>query len=77
MKRIPIYDATVPIACTIGEIEIAGRVELLERLRASHTARRRTEHVLLFDLPQRPCSSNLGVRSVSPGDGATMTMARH
>ena len=53
MKPIPIYDATAPIACTIADDEIAGRIALVERLRTSHTARQRTEHGLLLTFPNR------------------------
>ena len=35
MKAIPIYDATVPVACTADGAEIAGRLEQLERMRAA------------------------------------------
>lgn len=54
MKSIPIHDATAPIACTIGEEEIAGRVELLERLRESHVELRRTEHGMELTFPKDP-----------------------
>ncbi len=54
MKPVPIYDATAPISCTLGEHEVADRVELVERLRISHTARERTEHGLVLTFPNRP-----------------------
>ena len=47
---VPIYDATVPVACTIGREDIPARVELLERLRSALTAIDRTEHGLLLHL---------------------------
>lgn len=53
MKPIPIYDATAPIACRIGEAEIAGRVELLQRLREHHIDSRRTEHGMELTFPNR------------------------
>lgn len=42
MNPIPIYDATAPIACTIGPDEILERIELVERLRASLRSVERT-----------------------------------
>src|SRR4051794_31366013 len=41
-ERIPIYDATAPVACTISEAEIPDRIALLERMRASLDAIERT-----------------------------------
>ncbi len=54
MKPIPIYDATVPIACTATEAEIPERVELVERLRTHLDRVERTEHGLLLHFPNRP-----------------------
>jgi hypothetical protein len=54
MNPIPVYDATTPITCTIGADEVAGRIELLERLRASHAGRRGTEHGMELTFPSRP-----------------------
>ena len=42
MYPIPIYDATAPIACTIGTDEIPGRIALVERLRANVQSVERT-----------------------------------
>jgi hypothetical protein len=52
-KLIPIYDDTAAIACTIGEDEVDGRVELLERMRTSLEVVERTEHGLLLRFPKR------------------------
>jgi len=48
VTKIPIHDATAPIVCTIGDHEIADRIELIERLR--HHLRRvdRTERGMLL-----------------------------
>lgn len=54
MKRIPIYDDTAPIACTITTDEIPGRVELIERMRTNLRQLERTEHGLLLHFPPRP-----------------------
>jgi hypothetical protein len=51
MKRIPIYDDTAPIACTITSDEIPARVELLERMRTDLDRLERTEHGLLLHFP--------------------------
>jgi hypothetical protein len=48
MERIPIYDATAPTVCTIGDDEVAERVELVDRLRARLGGIERTEHGLLL-----------------------------
>ncbi|HEX7167822.1 MAG TPA: hypothetical protein VF230_12645 [Acidimicrobiales bacterium] len=53
MKRIPIYDATAPIACTISDAEIPDRVELVERMRSNRDRLERTEHGLLLHFPSR------------------------
>jgi hypothetical protein len=54
MNLIPIYDATAPITCTIGTHQIAGRVELLERLRADLRWLERTDHGLVLHFEKRP-----------------------
>jgi hypothetical protein len=54
VRRIPLYDATVPITCTIGSDEIPERIDLVERLRANLTRLDRTEHGLLLHFPNRP-----------------------
>jgi hypothetical protein len=48
MKQIPIYDATAPIACTIGSDEIPDRIALVERLRERLDRIERTEQGLLL-----------------------------
>jgi hypothetical protein len=53
MKRIPIYDATAPIACTISAEEIPERIQLIERIRSHLRDVQRTEHGLLLRLPNR------------------------
>ena len=53
-KRIPIYDATAPIACTIGADEIPERIELLERVRAELHAIERTTTGLLLHFSDEP-----------------------
>lgn len=54
MKRIPIYDASAPVACTISDAEIPGRIELVERMRSNLDRIDRTEHGLLLHFPARP-----------------------
>jgi hypothetical protein len=54
MRSIPIYDASAPIACTIGNDEIPERVALLERLRAAVAQVDRTEHGLLLHFSNEP-----------------------
>ena len=54
MDKIPIYDATAPIACTIGTDEIPDRIELVERIRAKLTTVERTPDGLLLHLPATP-----------------------
>ena len=53
VERIPIYDETVPVACTIGADEIPERVELIGRMRANLDRLERTEHGLLLHFPAR------------------------
>ena len=53
MNRIPIYDATAPITCTIGTDEIPARIEIIERMRVNLTRLDRTEHGLLLHFPDR------------------------
>jgi hypothetical protein len=48
MNPIPLYDATAPIACTIGDDEIPGRIELVARLRANARSVERTADGLLL-----------------------------
>jgi hypothetical protein len=54
MKSIPIYDASAPIVCTIGDDEAAERVALLERLRQALDHVERTEHGLLLRFSDEP-----------------------
>ncbi len=53
MKRIPIYDATEPIVCTIDVEEVQARLELIERMRLDLDHIDRTEHGLLLTFPRR------------------------
>ena len=46
--RIPIYDATAPIVCTIGSEEIPDRIALVERMRERLAGIERSEHGLLL-----------------------------
>jgi hypothetical protein len=50
-RRLPIYDATAPIACTLGADEVRGRVEQFERLREHLVRIERTEHGVLLHFP--------------------------
>ena len=54
MKRIPLYDETAPIACTLSDDEIPARLELFGRLRTELRGLDRTEHGLLLRFPSRP-----------------------
>jgi hypothetical protein len=51
---LPLYDATAPLACTITAGEATGRIELLEKLRASLLAVERTEHGVILHLADTP-----------------------
>jgi hypothetical protein len=53
-KRIPIYDASAPITCTIGSDEIPDRIEVIERMRLNLDRIERTDHGLLLQFPDRP-----------------------
>jgi hypothetical protein len=53
-ERIPIYDATAPIACTADGSEIAARIEQLERIHTQLERVERTPDGLLLHLPNRP-----------------------
>ncbi len=53
MKRIPLYDATAPIACTAGD-DLPVRIAQIERLRSHLAGVERTEHGLLLSFPARP-----------------------
>ena len=54
MKLIPIYDASAPIACTIGDDEIPERLALLERLRQALDSVERAEYGLLLRFWDEP-----------------------
>ena len=54
MSSIPIYDATVPIACTASREEIPERIEQVERMRTYLDRLERTPHGLLLHFPNRP-----------------------
>lgn len=51
MKLIPIYDETAPVACTIDQAEIPGRIVLIERMRTNLSSLERTEFGLLLHFP--------------------------
>ena len=51
MKRIPLYDETAPIACTLSSEEIPERIEQLKRMRADLDRLERTDHGLLLHFP--------------------------
>ena len=53
VKSIPIYDATVPISCTLDRSEVAARIDLIERLRGNLIGLERTEHGMLLHFPLR------------------------
>jgi hypothetical protein len=50
-KRIPLYDETAAIACTIAPEEIPGRLATIERMRSSLRRLERTEHGLVLHFP--------------------------
>ena len=54
MKPIPIYDATVPIACTASGDELSRRIEQIERMRSDLSGLERTDHGLLLRFPNQP-----------------------
>ena len=54
MKPIPIYDDTVPVACTAGPTELPVRLEQIERLRTLLTRLERTADGVVLHLPSRP-----------------------
>ena len=54
MKKIPLYDATVPIVCTAADDEISKRLAQLERMRANLDRLERTRNGLLLHFPARP-----------------------
>ena len=54
MNSIPIYDAAARVTCTINQDEVAGRIEVIERMRSNLTRIDDTEHGLLLHFPNRP-----------------------
>jgi hypothetical protein len=50
-RRIPIYDATAPIVCTLTAGEVQERRQLLEWLRENLTGLDRTEHGMFLHFP--------------------------
>ena len=54
MKLIPIYDDTVPIACTASSDELPIRIDQVERLRNHHTRVDRTTDGILLRFPRTP-----------------------
>jgi hypothetical protein len=53
MKLIPIYDDTVPIACTASSDELPIRSDQIERLRSHLTRLERTTDGLLLHMPNQ------------------------
>jgi hypothetical protein len=54
MKRLPLYDESADIACTITPDEVPARIELVEKMRRGLNRLERTEHgLLLFFAPDR------------------------
>ena len=54
MKSIPLYDASVPIACTEAGENVLNRLAQIERLRATLSRIERTEHGMVLAFPDRP-----------------------
>jgi hypothetical protein len=50
-RRIPLYDATTPIVCTLSEGEVQERRALLDWLRTNLVRSERAEHGLLLHFP--------------------------
>ena len=53
-SRIPLYDETVPVACTITPGEVPERLELFERMRGAVRTVDRTRTGLLLHFPDVP-----------------------
>lgn len=53
MKRIPLFDASAPVACTITEAEVPERLELIERIRTNLDRLDRTEAGMVLHFPAR------------------------
>ena len=54
MDRIPLYDATAPITCTIERDEVPARIEVIERMRVNLVRLETSEHGLVLHFPDRP-----------------------
>jgi hypothetical protein len=54
MNPIPIYDDTVPVACTAGADELPQRIAQVERLRSHLLRIDRTTDGVLLHLPNQP-----------------------
>lgn len=54
MNPIPIYDDTVPIACTASTEELPVRIDQVERLRTHLTRLERTPDGVLLHFPKSP-----------------------
>ena len=54
MKRIPLYDETAPIACSLAPEDVPERLATIERLRTEHVGLDRTEHGLLLHFAPEP-----------------------
>ena len=52
--RLPLYDATAPIVCTIGGGEVQERIGQFERLRTHVRRLERTDHGLLLHFAADP-----------------------
>lgn len=51
-RLVPLYDASAPIVCTIGDDERADRIALVERVRDAMTQVERTASGLLLTFPR-------------------------
>jgi hypothetical protein len=54
VNAIPIYDDTVPLACTASSDELRIRIDQIERLRSHLTRLERTTDGILLHLPNQP-----------------------
>lgn len=54
MKPIPIYDDTVPVACTADSDELPIRIDQIERLRGHLVRLERTDDGILLHFPDHP-----------------------
>lgn len=50
-RTIPVHDAAAPLACTITDDEVPGRIDQIERLRAALTSVERTSDGLRLTWP--------------------------